>query len=304
MHRSQLLGRCGVEIMTDITEILQADFALGEGPVWDARRKVVWFVDIKRHRLWHLDPANGSNAISEAPDQIGWVLPASNGQLLCGLKDGLYTFAPGTARFKKLMDVPGELPTNRLNDACTDRWGRVWFGSMDDGESDKNGRFYVFDRGTITPAGPSGIAITNGPAVNADSSRIYFTDSVNQNIMVADLDREKVSEASLFADITEHFPDAFPDGPTVDSEGCVWTGLYNGSAAVRFSPAGELIETIKLPAKNITKLCLGGPDLRTAFVTTARQGMSDEALTASPLSGSLLTFRVNVPGFEPIEAAL
>lgn len=288
----------------DIREALSAQCKLGEGPVWDARRKVVWFVDIKRHQLWHFDPANGSNAINDAPGQIGWALPASNGKLLCGLKDGLYTFSPDTARFDKLMDVPGELPSNRLNDACTDRWGRVWFGSMDDGENDKSGRFYVFDRGTITPAGPGNISITNGPAVNADSSRIYFTDSVGQKILAADLDRENVGEARLFVDITQHFPDAYPDGPTVDSEGCVWTGLYNGAAAARYSPAGELIETVQLPAKNITKLCLGGNDLRTAFVTTARQGMSEQALKESPLSGSLLTFQVKVPGFEQTEVAL
>lgn len=288
----------------NIREALSAQCELGEGPVWDARRKVAWFVDIKRHQLWHYDPTTGSNSISDAPDQIGWALPASKGKLLCGLKDGLYTFSPDTARFEKLMDVPGELPTNRLNDACTDRWGRVWFGSMDDSEKDDNGRFYVFDRGTITHAGPSNISITNGPAVNADSSRIYFTDSVGQRILVASLDRENVGEASLFVDITKHFPDAFPDGPAVDSEGCVWTGLYNGSAAARFSAAGELIETVDLPAKNITKLCLGGADLRTAFVTTARQGMSEEALADSPLSGSLLTFQVKVPGFIPSEAVL
>ncbi len=288
----------------DIREALSSQCELGEGPIWDAERKVVWFVDIKRHELWHFDPANGSNSINSAPDQIGWALPASDGKLLCGLKDGLYTFSPDTGSFEKFMDVPGELPTNRLNDACTDIWGRVWFGSMDDGEKDNNGRFYVFDRGTITPAGPAGISITNGPAVNADSSRIYFTDSVGQKIFVADLQRDKIGEAKLFVDITEHFPDAYPDGPAVDREGCVWTGLYNGAAAARFNPSGELVETIKLPAKNITKLCFGGAELRTAFVTTARQGLSEEQLAESPMAGSLLTFQVDVPGITQTKAAL
>ncbi|NJO13933.1 MAG: SMP-30/gluconolactonase/LRE family protein [Rhizobiales bacterium] len=81
------------------------------------------------------------------------------------------------------MAGPGEPATNRLNDACTDPWGRVWFGSMDDSEGKASGRFYVFDRGEIRAAGPSGIAITNGPAVNAQGDRIYFTDTTAQKIM-------------------------------------------------------------------------------------------------------------------------
>ncbi|HEX9807257.1 MAG TPA: SMP-30/gluconolactonase/LRE family protein, partial [Alteraurantiacibacter sp.] len=123
-----------MEIEAEVRALLDAKSKLGEGVLWDAQRGVVWFVDIKRHYLWHYDPANGSNAHTEAPEQIGWALPAEGGLLLCGLKDGLYTFDPEHQRFEKLMAVPGEPAGNRLNDACTDPWGRVWFGSMDDAE--------------------------------------------------------------------------------------------------------------------------------------------------------------------------
>ena len=276
---------------------LAADCVLGEGPVWDAARGVVWFVDIKRQQLWHFDPANRSNSMVEAPGQIGWALPAEGGLLLCGLQDGLYTFNPETSQFAKLMAVPGEPATNRLNDACTDRWGRVWFGSMDDAEADNSGRFYVFDRGVITPAGPAGIAITNGPAVNTDSSLIYFTDTVGQKIMVADLTKDGVGEARPFVDVSAPFPDAYPDGPHVDAQGYVWTGLFLGSQAARFAPDGSLAGTAALPAQNITKLCLGGPDMRTAFVTSARKGMAADAISAEPRNGALLSFQVEVPGF-------
>ncbi len=154
-----------MEIAAEVRVALEADSKLGEGALWDATRGVLWFVDIKRHRLWHFDPATGGNAFAEAHDQIGWALPAEDGLLLCGLKDGLWTFDPETQAFTKLSDVPGEPAGNRLNDACTDPWGRVWFGSMDDSENQASGRFYVFDRGAIRPAGPSGIKITNGPTV-------------------------------------------------------------------------------------------------------------------------------------------
>ena len=293
-----------MEIAAEVRSVLDAGSKLGEGVLWDAERGVVWFVDIKQHRLWHYDPATGSNAVAQAPGQIGWALPAEGGLLLCGLKDGLYTFDPETQAFTRLMEVPGEPAGNRLNDACTDPWGRVWFGSMDDAEEATSGRFYVFDRGEIRPAGPSGIAITNGPAVSGSGDRIYFTDTVGQTIMVADLTRNGVGEARPFADTGALFPDAYPDGPIVDSEDHVWTGLYLGARVARFSPDGELVATQTLPARDVTKMALGGQDLKTAYVTTATKNMDDAAFREFPAAGHLLSFASPVAGVAPARVKL
>ena len=293
-----------MEIKADVRSVLEAESKLGEGVLWDAERGVVWFVDIKRHRLWHYDPATGSNAIAEAPEQIGWALPAENDLLLCGLKDGLYTFDPAAQKFTKLTAVPGEPAGNRLNDACTDPWGRVWFGSMDDAEQSASGRFYVFDRGQIRPAGPTGITITNGPAVSGSGDRIYFTDTSGQKIMVADLSAGGVGEARPFVDTKALFPDAYPDGPIVDAEDHVWTGLYLGAKVARFSPDGKLVATVTMPARDITKLALGGKDLKTAFVTTATKNMDEAAFKQFHAAGNLLSFDSPVAGVAPTRVKL
>lgn len=287
-----------------VRQILAAEAQLGEGVLWDAQRRVVWFVDIKRHRLWHVDPATGSNSFAEAPEQIGWAIPAEGGLLLCGLKDGLYTFDPETRGFTWLMAVPGEPAGNRLNDACTDPWGRVWFGSMDDSEQGPTGRFYVFDRGTIRPAGPSGIGITNGPAVDATGTRIYFTDSGGQMIHVADLTRDGAGEARVFVNTARHFPKAYPDGPVVDAEGYVWSAFYAGGCVARFSPGGALVATIPIPARDVTKMGFGGTDLSTAFVTTATKDMKGNDMTEYPQAGSLFAFETPVKGFAQARAKL
>ncbi len=293
-----------MEIDAEVRTLLDAETKLGEGVLWDAERGVVWFVDIKRHRLWHFDPDTGSNAMAEAPDQIGWALPAEGGLLLCGLKDGLYTFDPATQAFTRLMAVPGEPAGNRLNDACTDPWGRVWFGSMDDSESAASGRFYVFDKGDVRPAGPSGISITNGPAVSGSGDRIYFTDTLAQKIMVADLSPAGVGEARPFADTKALFPEAYPDGPIVDAEDHVWTGLYMGAKVARFSPDGKLVATVTMPARDITKMALGGADLKTAYVTTATKNMEPADFKDFPAAGSLLSFESPVAGVAPTRAKL
>ena len=286
-----------MEIEAEIRAVCAANAALAEGVVWDASRTLVWFVDIKRHLLWRFDPATRASRAVTAPGQIGWALPTHEGPLLCGLQDGLYTFYVKTERFERLMAVPGEPPGNRLNDACTDPWGRVWFGSMDDAEEGRSGRFYLFDRGEVRPAGPSGISITNGPAVNRAGDRIYFTDTAGKRILVAELTAEGAGEARLFADTAVHFPDAHPDGPVVDAEDHVWSGLYLGGGLARFAPDGTLVATLACPARDITKLAFGGPDLTTCYLTTATKDLAAIDRARHPLAGSLLSFQSPIHGF-------
>lgn len=293
-----------MEIETQVRALIDAGCKLGEGVLWDAGRALVWFVDIKRQRLWHYDPASGSSAFAEAPDQIGWAIPAEGDLLLCGLKTGLFTFDPASGQFEKLAEVPGEPAHNRLNDACTDPWGRVWFGSMDDSEDRASGRFYVFDRGEIRAAGPAGITITNGPAVNAQGDRIYFTDTSGQKIMAAPLTREGVGEARPFADTAALFPDAFPDGPVVDAEDHLWTGLYMGGKVARFSSDGQLVATIDMPARDITKMAFGGADYTTGYVTSATKNMAEDDMKQFPQAGSLFAFDAPVAGFAQARAKL
>ncbi|MEW4449447.1 SMP-30/gluconolactonase/LRE family protein [Qipengyuania sp. JC766] len=293
-----------MEIDVPVERVLDAESKLGEGVLWDSERGVVWFVDIKRKRLWHFDPDTGSNSHTDAPEQIGWAIPAENGLLLCGLKDGLYTFDPESREFAKHADVPGEPRSNRLNDACTDPWGRVWFGTMDDTETTGTGRFYVYDRGEIRAAGPAGITITNGPAVNMAGDRIYFTDTGSQRIMVADLSESGAGQARPFVDTGALFPKAYPDGPVVDAEDHVWTGLYLGGSVARFSPDGELVATIPVPARDVTKMAFGGTDFATAYVTSATKDMQASDMEEYPLAGGLFAFAAPVRGFPLTRAKL
>jgi sugar lactone lactonase YvrE len=287
-----------MEMNAQVREVLHTECTLGEGAFWDAQRKIVWFVDIKQHHVWHYDPATGINARDVSPDQVGWVLPAENGLLLCGLKDGLWTFDPTHQTFTRLRDVPGEPASNRNNDACTDTRGRVWLGTMDDGEKADTGRFYVFDKGQVTPAGPDHVSITNGPAVSPDGKTIYFTDTLGQKILAAELrDDGSLGPTRPFADCKALFPTAYPDGPVCDAEGYLWSGLYAGDRIARFAPDGRLDTTVPMPTSNLTKLCFGGEDMKTVYVTSARAGLSAEKLAAQPLAGSLLAFDSPVAGF-------
>ena len=78
--------------MPELVWDLQAE--LGEGPVWDVERQVLWFVDIKGRKLHRYTPTTGEKRSWDTPDQTGFALPAEDGSLVCGVRGGLYRFHP------------------------------------------------------------------------------------------------------------------------------------------------------------------------------------------------------------------
>jgi xylono-1,5-lactonase len=265
---------------------------LGEGPVWIGG--ALWFVDIKRRQVHCYTPATDDKASWNAPEQIGFLVPACDG-FVAGLQSGLHRFDPDTGDFTLLARVEPQHAGNRLNDATVDRSGRLWFGSMDDSETDPSGSFYRFHDGVVQPAGVDGITITNGPALSPDGQLIYLVDTLRGTIDVADVGDDAVlTNRRGFVRIDP--ADGHPDGPTVDAEGCVWIGLYGGWAARRYSPSGDLLQTVRFPVANITKIAFGGDDLRTVFATTARQKLTAADLERQQDAGGLFSFRAQTAG--------
>jgi sugar lactone lactonase YvrE len=276
---------------------------LGEGPVWVGRDGALWFTDIKRRKIHRYDPASGARSSWDSPEQVGFVLPARGGGFVAGLMSGLHRFDESSGAFELMVEMEPERPNNRLNDGVVDPKGRLWFGTMDNGESEPSGAFYRFERGAVVRTGLEGIAITNGPALSPDGRILYFVDTLAGTIDAADIAEDgALGPRRPFVRIDP--ADGHPDGPTVDSEGCVWISLYAGWEARRYSPSGELVGRVRFPVANITKIAFGGDDLRTVYATTARQLLTSDELERQPQAGDLFEFRVDVPGLPCPEVAV
>ena len=285
----------GAEMTSELRLVWEVEAQLGEGPVWVERDRALWFTDIKRHKIHRYDPASGDRKSWDAPEQVGFVLPARSGGFIAGLQSGLHRFAPETGTFAMLVEVEPEKPRNRLNDGTVDLAGRLWFGTMDNSEREKSGAFYRYEEGQLALAGIDGISITNGPAISPDGRTLYWVDTLKGTISACEIRDDGTLGSSR--ELIKIRPDeGHPDGPTVDSEGCIWIGLYAGWEARRYSPAGDLLERVRFPVGNITKIAFGGPDLRTVYATTARQLLKPDELERQPLAGGLFEFRTEVPG--------
>ncbi len=268
------------------------DAMLGEGPLW--WKGAVWFTDIKQNRIHRFTPATTAHQSWDTPAPVGFLAPLENGHFIAGAKTGLFDFDPRTGIFTLMRDVEPGLPGNRLNDGAVDPRGRLWFGSMDDGETEATGKLYRLDRSGLA-AVDSGYVITNGPAFSPDGDILYHTDTLQKTIYAFDTGADgALLNKRVFVRIEEGA--GYPDGPAIDAEGCVWTGLFGGWGVRRYSPQGVLLRSVAFPVANVTKIAFGGPHLTTVYATTARKGLDAAALAAQPLAGGLFRFETAVPG--------
>ena len=275
--------------------VLSVGAILGEGPIWVARDAALWFVDIKGHCIHRYDPALNVARSWTAPGQVGWIVPTEDGLFAVGLQSGIHRFDPASASFRLLHAPEAQVPGNRLNDATVAPDGALWFGSMDDGEAEDSGHIYRLHRGLCANVGLPPVSITNGPALSPDGRTLYHTDTLGRHIWRTALSADgAIGETHLFTTIEDGA--GYPDGPTVDAEGCLWTGLFGGWAVRRYDPAGALMREIRFPVANITKIAFGGDDLSVAYATTARKGLDMTALTEQPLAGDLFAFDPGVAG--------
>src|SRR3546814_10051849 len=107
------------------------------------------------------------------------------------------------------------------------------------------------------------------------SDLFYHADTPTHAIRAYDVDKTAGTLAGgrLFHQF-EH-GNGRPDGGAVDAEGCYWSALWDGWRVVRFSPAGELLQTVELPVQRPTMIAFGGPDLKTEFVTSAGKNLTE-----------------------------
>jgi xylono-1,5-lactonase len=266
---------------------------LGEGPIWVERDQALWWVDIKGPAIfcWR----DGEVERWKPPLRICSLAPAAAGGFVAGTEHGFMWVDPEADRYDPIMHPEAHLPDNRFNDGKVDRSGRFWAGTMDDREEEARGTLYRLDPDLNCTAVDGGYRVTNGPAFSPDGTIMYHTDSARQTVYAYDLDASgSASGRRVLARFREEH--GYPDGMTVDAEGCLWIAFWDGWCVRRLSPEGEVIGTVQLPVERPTSVTFGGPALDRLFVTSARVGLNDNALSVQPLAGALFMFMPGVRG--------
>jgi D-xylonolactonase len=267
---------------------------LGEGPVWHPAEGALYFVDIIGKQLHRCSEDGTARQSWQMPAETGFALPMADGGLVCGMPGRLMRFDPKTGAFTLLREVESSLPGNRLNDGYVDRQHSLWFGSMDNSQKATSGSLYRLRSNGELQALDSGYIITNGPATSPDGRTFYHTDTLEKKVYAFDLaDDGNLSRKRV---LVKTAGSGYPDGTAVDAAGYVWVAMFGGARVDRYAPDGKLEGSLAFPCPNVTKIAFGGPDLRTAFATTAAVGLGEEERRKFPLAGGVFSFRVAAPG--------
>ena len=254
------------------TLALDSRCALGESPVWWADAGLLVFVDITGRRLHRFEPGSQRHEIDVVEEDIGCVAPARGGGYVAGLRSGIWLLDSAARKQRKLADNPENAATNRFNDGRVDPRGRYLAGTLDEPKAGGRAGLYRCDRRGVAQL-MDGVMTSNGLAFSPDGRTLYFSDTPRFVIYCFDYDPDTgaATNRRVFARIEPTATDrGRPDGAAMDVEGCYWSSMYEGSRIRRYDPDGKVMADYHVPALNTTMPAFGGADMKTLFVTTAR----------------------------------
>jgi len=283
--------------------VVQHTCALGEGPVWDAKRNVICWIDILRGEIHEYSPEQKTHRTIHVHQMIGSIALCTNGNFIAALQNG-FGFIDRTSGEVRIFSDPEEnLPNNRFNDGKCDPEGRFWAGTMPLSENEPAGSVYVAGKDLSITKKIEGVTISNGMAWSRDEQIFYYIDTPTLEVVAYDYEKSTghISNKRIVIKIPKE--DGFPDGMTIDNDGMLWIGHWGGWQVARWDPdKGEKLHHIPLPVANVSSCTFGGDDLEDLYITTAKKGLTEDQLQKQPLAGSLFVVRncgfKGMPAFE------
>ena len=284
------------KIKTSQPEVLwNSKCILGEGVTWVKEHNSLYYVDIKRKKIFKLNYKNKNKKIYKIEKEIGFLAHVSKNTFVLGLQGEIRIVDLKKKNKKISIKIEKKFKNNRINDGKTDHQGRLWFGTMDNLERNiHNGSLYCLDSNLNLNQVDKNYMITNGPAF-INKRCFYHTDSKKKIVYKIYIDKNlKVISKKIFIKFRKN--EGSPDGMTLDNYQNLWICHYNGSCISVYNKKGNKLHSVNMPTKNITNCAFGGYRNSELFVTTAIKGMSKKELKLFPLSGNLFKIKTNVFG--------
>jgi len=270
---------------------------LGEGTLWVKEHNSIYFVDIKKKKIFILNNKTNKKKIIKVNKEIGFLAHVKKNIFVLGFQGELRIVNLKSKKIIKSITIEKNIKLNRINDGKTDPIGRLWFGTMDNLERNiKKGSLYCLDKTLNLIKVDSNYYITNGPAF-IDASNFYHTDSRARKIYKIKIDKNlKITQKKIFKIFNKR--EGVPDGMTVDVNKNLWVAHFHGAKISVFNQRGEVVHIINLQAKNITNCAFGGHNNSELFVTTALKSMNKGEIKKYKNSGNLFKIKTNTRGIE------
>ena len=277
--------------------VLDVRAALGEGPVWHVGEQRLYWVDIPAGNVHVHDPHGEPDRVYGVGQMVGAAVPRRAGGLVLAAHQGLGTYDLERSEFTLLAAPEQHLPDNRFNDGKCDPRGRFWAGTLSMVRQPRNAHLYCLDTDHTLRHMLGDVTTSNGLAWSLDARTMYYIDTPTRQVSAFDYDAE-TGEISNRRTIIAFPPGVGrPDGMTIDAQGRLWIAHWDGGRISRWdADSGRQLQEIPLPVTNVTSCAFGGVNLDRLYITTARQGLTDEQLREQPHAGGLFALTPGVAG--------
>ncbi|MCX5515317.1 gluconolaconase [Kaistia algarum] len=277
--------------------LLPTLFQLAECPVYDALAGRLLFCDILKGDIHAVELATGAHRSWSFPSLVASFGLTEGGKFVVALKHSVVLFDPENGESRLLAEVGADKPTARLNDGKVGPDGAFWVGSINEApDKAPIGALYRIDASGKVETKVEGIKASNGLAWTADGRTMFLSDTRGVWIDRWNFDPATGAMSGRTRIAEPDDAGGRPDGGATDMDGFYWSAGISAAKLNRYAPDGKLVASFAVPAAAPTMPAFGGPDGRSLFVTSLREGRSAEQLAAYPLSGSVFEGRAPVAG--------
>ncbi|KRR19022.1 gluconolaconase [Bradyrhizobium lablabi] len=268
---------------------------LGEGPTYDAATDTAWWFDIVGRRLFEAQLDTGQvtiHALGVMGSALGRI--DAHRQLLVA-DDGLYIRDTADGRMALYRPLEADIAATRSNDARVHPSGTFWIGTMGRQAERGLGAIYALHRGELSRLYDQ-ITIPNAICFSPDGTIGYFADTGKNVLFRVELDAATGLPRGEPAALVTRRNGGGIDGAVVDADGLIWNARWGGGCIDVYSPEGVHLRTIRVPARQSSCPAFIGQDFSRLLVTSAWQGMAEDAKRADPDHGRTFVLDVAVRG--------
>jgi sugar lactone lactonase YvrE len=273
--------------------LVEREFDLAEGPLWDSHAGLVRWVDIPRGAIHSFDLSSRHCTSTYVTSPVGSIALCSDGRVIVAAGSELRLLDEAACH-----PVISELPIRdhrlRFNDGAADPAGRYVIGTTSRAKPIAGAAsLWSFDGSRWSEIRRS-VTISNGIAWLPNGDLIYV-DTPTQRIdrFAYDVDTGEVGD--LVSSVAIDPRDGAPDGVALDAEGGIWVALWDGGAIRRYVDNRVDIE-IAVPARLVTSVAFAGVDLATMVITTARLERNGYPKARDDLGGTVFIAALGLRG--------
>jgi sugar lactone lactonase YvrE len=268
---------------------------LGEGPTYDVTTNTAWWFDIREGRLFEAHLGSGTiriHALGRMASALGRI--DAEHQLVVA-EDGCYVRGVADGAMTLFCPLEADNPATRSNDCRVHQSGTFWIGTMGRKAEQGLGTIYALHRGKISTLFP-GISIPNSICFSPDGATAYFTDTARAVLYAVPLNPPTGLPRGEPEVLLRHTGIGGLDGSVCDADGQIWNACWGASRVDVYSPQGERLRSLRVPARQASCPAFVGADLSRLLVTSAWQDMDAEARAADPQAGCTFLLQASARG--------